>query len=280
MFLLLQRWPKIIPKGVETNAQITSPDFYPTILDCCNIPQDPDQHKDGKSFFDILSNPSKPHKRGPIFWHYPHYNGNGAHPGSIVIDGKWKLIEWHEDGNLELYNLEEDIGETNNLANQELDVVKDLYNLLQNWKQEVDAIMPRPNPNYNLILAKVKIHATGKLLRDDRNQVILKTQLFKRNPQIFDVPIQELIQEILNKTLLLKIGEYLRTGRFLVSDKTDVFLFEDIHEENRIPFSSLAEDYIGEEIELRAWDEIPEDPENQDEKPLPQVELKLKPDLV
>ena len=37
-------------------------------------------------------------------------------PGSIIINGDWKLHQYFEDGGLELYNLKEDLGERNNLA--------------------------------------------------------------------------------------------------------------------------------------------------------------------
>ena len=40
-------------------------------------------------------------------------------PSAAVRDGDWKLIEWYEDGSLELFNLRDDIGETKDLAARE-----------------------------------------------------------------------------------------------------------------------------------------------------------------
>jgi hypothetical protein len=57
------------------------------------------------------------------------------------------LIEWFEDGRLELYNLKRDIGEKNNLADKHPDIVKQLHNKLIAWRKEVDAKYPSPNPN-------------------------------------------------------------------------------------------------------------------------------------
>ena len=54
--------------------------------------------------------------REAIFWHYPHYGNQGGTPGSSVRAGDCKLIEFFEDGRLELYNLANDIGEERNLA--------------------------------------------------------------------------------------------------------------------------------------------------------------------
>ncbi|MHC4528235.1 MAG: sulfatase/phosphatase domain-containing protein [Planctomycetota bacterium] len=85
--------------------------------------------------------------RGPIYWHYPHYGNQGGAPGSAIRQGRWKLIEWFEDGRLELYDLANDIGEKNNLADKHPDIVKRLHNKLIAWRKEVNAKYPSPNPN-------------------------------------------------------------------------------------------------------------------------------------
>ena len=64
-----------------------------------------------------------------------------------------KLIEFLEDQRLELYNLEEDVGETTNLMAELPEIVNELYNRLETWRQEVDAQMPTPNPNYDSLRA-------------------------------------------------------------------------------------------------------------------------------
>ena len=59
------------------------------------------------------------HDRGAMFWHYPHYGNQGGSPSGAVREGDWKLIEFYEDGRLELYNLKSDLGEKKNLADAE-----------------------------------------------------------------------------------------------------------------------------------------------------------------
>src|SRR5205814_820448 len=54
--------------------------------------------------------------RTNLFWHYPHYSNQGGKPSGAIRSGDFKLIESYEDGSLELYNLKEDPGETNNLV--------------------------------------------------------------------------------------------------------------------------------------------------------------------
>ena len=55
----------------------------------------------------------------PLYWHYPHYGNQGGEPSSIIMEGDWKLIHYHEDGRDELYHLGNDIGEQNDLIAKE-----------------------------------------------------------------------------------------------------------------------------------------------------------------
>ena len=90
-------------------------------------------------------------QRSSLFWHYPHYHPGGATPYSAIRKGDYKLIEFFEDGALELYNLVEDIGETNDLSQTEPELLKELHAELQSWRDEVDAQYPRRNPNYEQV---------------------------------------------------------------------------------------------------------------------------------
>ena len=62
--------------------------------------------------------------------------------------GDWKLIEWFEDGSIELFNLANDISEQHDLAKEEPERAATLLAELQQWRGEVDANMPTPNPAY------------------------------------------------------------------------------------------------------------------------------------
>jgi len=65
-----------------------------------------------------------------------------------VRAGDYKLIEWFEDGRVELYNLAQDIGETTNLATQMPKKAEELLRLLSDWRERVDARMPTTNPEW------------------------------------------------------------------------------------------------------------------------------------
>ena len=85
----------------------------------------------------------------PLFWHYPHYSDQGGAPAGAVRLGGWKLIEFFEDGRLELFQLTEDPGETLNLASREPGRTGKLHRLLKDWRQGVKAVMPAVNPGYD-----------------------------------------------------------------------------------------------------------------------------------
>ncbi len=143
---LIVRAPGITKAGTVCNSPVTSTDFYPTLLELAGLPAKPKQHLDGISMVPLLRGQAA--KRGPIFWHYPHYGNQGGAPSGAVREGNWKLIEWYEDGSLELFDLAKDIGERYNLAQLNPDKVSELYAKLKSWRSETNAVMPTPNPRY------------------------------------------------------------------------------------------------------------------------------------
>jgi hypothetical protein len=65
------------------------------------------------SFAGLLKGGAAP-KREALYWHYPHYSNQGGPPAGSVRRGDWKLIEFYEDGRLELFNLKDDLSEKRN----------------------------------------------------------------------------------------------------------------------------------------------------------------------
>ena len=138
--------PGVTKPGSTCDSQVISTDFYPTLLQLAGMDLKPQQHLDGVSFVPLLKGESAPRGK-PLFWHYPHYGNQGGAPNGVIRDGDWKLIEWYEDGALELYNIPQDISEQHNLAAQNSDKVKELHAKLIAWRKEVGAVMPTPNPD-------------------------------------------------------------------------------------------------------------------------------------
>ena len=144
---LIIRWPGVIEPGSECKVPVTSPDFYPTFLEAAGLTSMPEQHCDGETLMPLLKG-NDSLEREAIFWHYPHYGNQGGTPGSSVRAGDYKLIEFFEDGRLELYNLRDDISEKHNLAQEKPDLVKKLHAMLIEWREKVEAKIPEPNPEF------------------------------------------------------------------------------------------------------------------------------------
>ena len=87
-----------------------------------------------------------------LFWHYPHYQHyqqGGTTPYSAIRRGDHKLIEFLADSKVELYDIKNDIGEQNNIADENPELVKKLRDELHAWRESVNAQMPTPNPKYD-----------------------------------------------------------------------------------------------------------------------------------
>ena len=129
---LIVSWPGVIEAGSHSDIPVTSTDFYPTILEMAGLELMPEQHFDGVSLLPLLKGTGAV-GREAIFWHYPHYGNQGGTPGSSVRWGDYKLIEFFEDGHVELYNLREDLGEEHDIAGDSPNVTKELKGMLAGW---------------------------------------------------------------------------------------------------------------------------------------------------
>ncbi|MDX1564477.1 MAG: sulfatase [Phycisphaeraceae bacterium] len=136
----LIRAPGLTRAGSVCSVPVVSVDFYPTIL---ALSGGKGPATDGVDLTPLLEGEKKI-DREAIFWHYPHYPNQGGFPGGAVRMGDWKLIERYEDGRVHLYNLAEDIGERNDLADRHPDRVKAMRQRLHAWYQDVDAKFLRP----------------------------------------------------------------------------------------------------------------------------------------
>ena len=147
------REPFYIKAPTFTKQRSTNPtpvsgiDWYPTILDLCNISLPQEQDVDGVSLVPLLQ--GKKIKERSLFWHYPHYGNQGGEPSSIIMEGNWKLIHYHEDGRNELYNLALDVGEQNDLFLDEQDRAGQMKQRLDQWLKQTNAKFPIKDPTFD-----------------------------------------------------------------------------------------------------------------------------------
>jgi arylsulfatase A-like enzyme len=144
---MMIRWPGVTRPGSVCDTPVSSVDFFPTMLDIAGLGGRRPDAVDGVSLAPLLRGGAL--GRRALYWHYPHYSDQGGYPGGAVRTGEYKLIEFYEDGRLELYNLARDIRESQNLARREPKRAAELHEMLRNWRASVNAAMPEPNPAYD-----------------------------------------------------------------------------------------------------------------------------------
>jgi arylsulfatase A len=145
---LLVYWPGVTHPGRVCDTPVCSIDFFPTIVEIAGGSGGAAGGVDGASLVSLLRGEGGP-KRDALYWHYPHYSNQGGTPGGAIRRGDWKLIEFFEDGRLELFNLKDDVGESRNLALREPKIREHLRTQLAQWRRSVNAAMPTPNPHYD-----------------------------------------------------------------------------------------------------------------------------------
>lgn len=157
---LVFRWPGIIERGSDSEEAVINLDFYPTLMDILDseYPED----LDGLSLWPLLRGEEALADR-PLFFHFPvylqaykkGYDGGRdplfrTRPGSVIIEGNWKLHYYYEDGGVELYNLQIDPGESNNLAVIYSSKTKELQSKLEAWLEAEEGQMEfAGNPQYD-----------------------------------------------------------------------------------------------------------------------------------
>ncbi len=146
---LIIRWPGVTQAGSVCSEPVSSIDFYPTFLDMTGLAGDPKHNADmdGISLVPLLKNPAGKLKRKVLYWHYPHYYPTTT-PVCAVRQDHWKLLEYFEDNHIELYDLSNDIGERNDLAEKIPEEAEKLRNHLDAWRKAVSAQIPSPNPKF------------------------------------------------------------------------------------------------------------------------------------
>ena len=139
----LVKWPGVTRPGSVCRTPVVGYDFYPTFCEIAgqNVSE---VQLDGLSLCPLLKDANASLDRDAICWHFPHFSNEDSRPSSAIRVGRWKLIEHLEYGKVELYDLEEDLGETVNLAGRMPERTKDLKKRLDAWRKDVDAAMPTP----------------------------------------------------------------------------------------------------------------------------------------
>jgi arylsulfatase A-like enzyme len=143
---MIVKWPGKVEPKTKNNDYLIIEDFFPTILDMAGISDFFTVQKvDGKSFLPMLEQNGTTAKGRNLYWHYPNNwgpTGPGIGATSVVRSGDWKLIYYYSNQHFELFNINDDIGELNNVASSYPQKVKKLAVNLSRYLRSVDAQRP------------------------------------------------------------------------------------------------------------------------------------------
>ena len=143
---LIVRWPGRIEAGSESEAIVSSVDFYPTFLELANGSKPGDQVLDGCSMVPAWTeNTFDPERE--VFTHYPVYHHE--QPMSALRKGDWKLVENLVSGEFELFNLQYDVNEMTDLKYSYPEKLTEMKAVLEKWQMDTEAAMPVPNPDFD-----------------------------------------------------------------------------------------------------------------------------------
>ncbi len=168
---MVVNWPGVVPASRTSNVPVIGVDLFPTICAVTGVAP-PRQHEcDGVDLLPLLRGEAEELAERDLYWHFPAYLQSYANvfdeqrdplfrsrPCAAIRRGPWKLIEYFEDGAVELFHLDDDPGESNNRAVSDADVAADLQKRLHQWQKRVGAPVPDvPNPRYDASLEQEAI---------------------------------------------------------------------------------------------------------------------------
>jgi len=136
---LIVRWPGVTPKAAECREPVVLMDLFHTLHPAGS------PGGDGLDLQPLLRNPDAGLDREALFFHYPHYYETTT-PAGAIRAGNWKLLEYFEDGRIELYDLGNDPGEKTDLSGRMPEKAAELRRRLHAWRGSVGAVMPTSNP--------------------------------------------------------------------------------------------------------------------------------------
>jgi arylsulfatase A len=142
---LIIRWPGVTAPGSECAEPVVLMDLFPTLLNAASASTEATPI-DGLDLKPVLKNPQQKLPREFLYFHYPHYYETTT-PVSAIRARDWKLLEYFEDGHVELYHLPSDLGEQQELSKSEPAKAARLQQQLADWRTAVRASLPTPNPD-------------------------------------------------------------------------------------------------------------------------------------
>jgi arylsulfatase A-like enzyme len=133
------RWPGVSLPGSSVAFPITGMDYYPSILEMAGLPLRPKDHTDGVSFAPGLRDAAGFGAGRTFFWYSDRgrVTSTGDLNAAVIRRGSHKLIEFFNEGRVELYDLASDPGEQHDIAAAQPELRDALLADLRAWKTEM-----------------------------------------------------------------------------------------------------------------------------------------------
>ena len=149
------RVPMIVSgPGIKANSTFTGNvvnyDFLPTFFEWAGGDSKKLKNIDGISLAGYMEGkqPKKDFLNRYLYFHYPHYRTSVPH--SAIISGEFKALHFYETPDIAmLFDRTTDMGEVNNIAKENPEKQKELYNEMMRYFKEFNARIPKVNPNYD-----------------------------------------------------------------------------------------------------------------------------------
>ena len=157
--------PELVDAGSTNHTPVLGIDLYKTLITLAEAEAPQSVTLDGEDLTRIFANRTDTLDREGLYWHLPGYligGGRDQRPQSVVRSGKWKLLYNYEDLTFELYDLETDLSEANNLVLKQPAVAEKLGLQLMRWLASVNAPLAR------LRKGQLQVDVTGKVYRYGR----------------------------------------------------------------------------------------------------------------
>lgn len=140
---LLIHLPKQKKAAVKEEC-VVSYDLLPTLADLCEAPVSKTAQLDGMSLKPLLkADRNKSFGTRDLFWHKAaeRPNSTGDYVSTAVRSGDYKLIDFYQQGRIELYDLKNDPGETHNLKDEKPELTAQLMDKIKTWREEYKVYM-------------------------------------------------------------------------------------------------------------------------------------------
>ncbi|MBX3177379.1 MAG: sulfatase [Candidatus Hydrogenedentes bacterium] len=144
---LIVRWPGHVPAGAVTDQISMGTDLLPTIDAVTGADEPAAETIDGYDLSPLWRGAAEIDRK-PQVWYYPHYHERAKRPGVAIRKGRYKLIETYDPVDVELYDLEADLSESANLAEQMPEKVSELRAELNAYLEGVCEVRHTLNPGF------------------------------------------------------------------------------------------------------------------------------------